>query len=101
MRVAPLQGVVGEVNVTMLDETGQPTGATRAFVRNLSKTGCGLWSRVAIPVGGTIMIEGQSSSGKGSAHRMASVCHCRGAEGTGFAIGVRFATESDTANRAA
>ncbi len=100
-RNADRQSVVGEVKVTLLDEAGQPMTETRAFVRNTSRSGCGLWSRISMPVGRTVMIEGQSGTGKGTAQRMASVCHCRGAAGTGFAIGVRFAADSEDANKAA
>jgi hypothetical protein len=101
LRASGRQSVVGEVKVTILDASGQPMGETLAFVRNTSRTGCGLWSRVAIPTGRTVMIEGQSRTGKGTAQRMASVRHCRGAAGTGFAIGVRFAANSGETSEAA
>ncbi len=89
------QSVVGEVEFTLLDASGQPEATGRAFVRNTSRMGCGLWSRVAMPIGTTVMVRGEGVGAEGKIQRLATVCHCRGASGTGFAIGVRFASESD------
>lgn len=89
------QSVVGEVGVTLLDASGQPETQTRAFVRDSSRAGCSLWSRFAMPVGRTVMIQGEALGGEGKVQRMATVRHCRGAGGTGFAVGVKFASASD------
>jgi hypothetical protein len=94
------QSVVGEITVTLLDEAGQPSTQTKAFVRDTSKHGCGLWSRVAMPTGRTVMLQGQGVDGAGSVQRMATVCHCRGSAGTGFAVGVKFAAGSGDAKAA-
>ena len=40
--------VVGEVSVVVLDAAGQAVGQTRVFVRDLSRSGCGLWSRARV-----------------------------------------------------
>lgn len=89
------QSVVGEVEVTLIGASGQPEVTTRAFVRDTTRSGCGLWSRIAMPVGRTVMIQGEGVGSEGKVQRMAAVCHCRGASGTGFAVGVRFLSESD------
>jgi hypothetical protein len=94
------QSVMGEVHVTVLDESGRPSTNTRAFVRNSTRRGCGLWARVAMPVGRTVMLQGLAAEGSGTVQRMATVCHCRGASGTGYAIGVRFAADAGDVNAA-
>lgn len=101
-RSAERQDVVGEVNITLLDASGSPAGVTRAFVRNSSRGGCGLWSRMPMPVGTTVMIAGAAAGDDGaSAQRMAKVRHCRGASSTGYAIGVKFEAEARGTGQAA
>jgi hypothetical protein len=106
-RESERQQVVGEVSVTLLDQSGTPAATTRAFVRNTSKGGCGIWSRIAMPVGGTLMISGLGAPGEGAGasagqqvQRMAKVKHCRGAAGTGFAVGVKFEADEQAMKRA-
>jgi hypothetical protein len=82
--------VVGEVNVIVLDPNGAAVGQTRVFVRDLSKNGCGLWSRVRFTDGGKIVIHFPATNGQPPLARTAMVCHCRGQEGAGFAVGCRF-----------
>jgi len=87
------QQVVGEVNVTLLDASGQPAEQCKAFVRDTSRAGCGLWSRVALPVGQSVMVSGAGGATQGMVQRMGKIRHCRGATGTGFAVGVLFDSE--------
>ncbi len=82
--------VVGEVNVVVLDAAGEAVGQTRVFVRDLSKNGCGLWSRVRMPDGARIVIHFPATNGQPPLARAATVCHCRGQDGAGFAVGCRF-----------
>lgn len=82
--------VVGEVNVIVLNAAGEAVGQTRVFVRDLSKNGCGLWSRVKIDGGAKIVIHFPATNGQPPLARTALVCHCRGQEGAGFAVGCRF-----------
>ena len=88
--------VVGEVDVVVLGPTGAPIGRTRVFVRDLSKDGCAIWSRTRIAPGTNLIIHFPAASGRPPLARAALACHCRGQEGAGFAIGCRFATESQT-----
>jgi hypothetical protein len=83
--------VVGEVNVVVLNPAGDAVGHTRVFVRDLSKGGCGLWSRVRIEAGSNIVIHFPPTNGQPPLARAALVCHCRGQEGAGYALGCRFA----------
>ena len=83
------ESVVGEVNVTIMGESGQPNEQTRAFVRDTSRSGCGLWSRVAMAAGRAVMVSGVAG-GKTMSERIGKVRHCRGSAGTGFVIGIRF-----------
>ncbi|HVU64825.1 MAG TPA: PilZ domain-containing protein [Phycisphaerales bacterium] len=82
--------VVGEVQIHVLDASGQTTLQTRVFVRDLSKGGCGLWSRVRVESGSQIVIQFPPTNGAPPLARKALVCHCRGQDGAGFALGCRF-----------
>ena len=82
--------VVGEVTVIVLGPDGQAVGQTRVFVRDLSKNGCGLWSRVRFTAQTRIVIQFPATNGQPPLARGALVCHCRGQEGAGFAVGCRF-----------
>src|SRR5205085_2664182 len=55
--------VVGEVNVIVLDAEGQAVGQTRVFVRDLSKSGCGLWSRVRFASGTKLVLHFPAANG--------------------------------------
>ena len=88
-RASDRDQVVGDAAVTQLDATGKAGPETRAFVRDASENGCGLWSRVAIPVGATVMVA-VTTPGQPTRQRVGRVRHCRGQEGTGFAVGVEF-----------
>ena len=82
--------VVGEVNVVVLDALGQTVGQTRVFVRDLSKNGCGLWSRVRFDSGTKLVLHFPAANGQPPLARTAIVCHSRGQDGAGFAVGCRF-----------
>ena len=82
--------VVGEVNVIVLGPTGDAVGQVRVFVRDLSKSGCGLWSRVRFDSGTQIVLHFPASNGQPPLARNATVCHSRGQDGVGFAVGCRF-----------
>ena len=84
------QAVVGEVTITLIGESGKPAEQTKAFVRDTSRNGCGIWSRVALPIGRMVMVSGAIGAGASSTERLGKICHCRGATGTGFAVGIRF-----------
>lgn len=83
--------VVGEVQILVMDQAGQTKLQTRVFVRDLSKGGCGLWSRVRVEAGSEIVIQFPPTNGAPPLARKALVCHCRGQDGAGFALGCRFA----------
>lgn len=89
--------VVGEVNVIVLDAAGQSVGQTRVFVRDLSKSGCGLWSRVRFESGTQLVLHFPASNGQPPLARVATVCHSRGQEGAGYAVGCRFSGEARAA----
>ena len=99
-RREPRQQVAGEVVIVELDEQGKRVGSHRVFIRDLSKSGCGLWSRVRLPSNATIAVLFQDASGQ-PVQRMGTVCHCRGQENTGFAVGVRFISGQQPATHAA
>lgn len=82
--------VAGEVTIVPADAGGADTPGTRVFVRDLSRGGCGLWSRVGFPQGARLVVRFPGVSGGPPVQRLVEVCHCRGAQGTGFAIGCRF-----------
>lgn len=82
--------VVGEVVVLVLGPDGQAVGQTRVFVRDLSKSGCGLWSRVRFESGAQIILQFPPSNGQPPIARPATVCHSRGQDGAGYAVGCRF-----------
>jgi hypothetical protein len=86
--------VVGEVDVVALDPAGQPVGHTKVFIRDLSPTGCGLWSRARLSPGVGIIIHFPACNGQPPLARFAVVSHCRGQDGSGFAVGCRFDAES-------
>jgi len=86
--------VIGEVDMVVLDPAGQPMGHTRVFIRDLSKSGCGLWSRARLAAGVQVIIHFPASNGEPPLARVGTVTHCRGQDGTGFAIGCRFDTQS-------
>jgi hypothetical protein len=99
-RGAERQQVIGEVTVSVTGQSGATLGDTQAFVRDSSRTGCGLWSRINMPAGSTVMITAMSPEGKPIAQRLGRVRHCRGAEGTGFAVGVMFDSEAQMIGKA-
>ena len=82
--------VVGEVSVVVLDAAGQAVGQTRVFVRDLSRSGCGLWSRVRFDSGTKLVLHFPAANGQPPLARTATVCHSRGQDGAGFAVGCRF-----------
>lgn len=92
--------VAGEVEVIILDPTGETVGTTRVFIRDVSKGGCGLWSRVAMPPGCSVMIKFPPQGKNPPVQRFARVQHCRGQAGTGFAIGIRY-TDTEQHSKAA
>lgn len=92
-RVAERQSVIGEAEVSITGPNGEALGDTRVFIRDSSRSGCGLWSRVEMPVGSTVMIHIASSDGKQKMQCLGRVRHCRGAAATGFAVGVKFDSE--------
>lgn len=82
--------VAGEVEVRVFDEANAELARVRVFIRDLSKGGCGLWSRSPIPAKHRVVIAFPSVAGGVPTAKLGMVCHCRGQAGTGFAIGVRF-----------
>ena len=86
--------VVGEVSVIVLDAAGKSIGQTRVFVRDLSKSGCGLWSRVRFDSGTQLVLHFPAANGQPPLARVATVCHSRGQEGAGYAVGCRFTGET-------
>lgn len=84
---------VGEVSVRVLDGAAEAGLEFRAFVRDTSRGGCGLWSRQSLPVGTMVMISGAAGQTRDLPQRVAKVRHCRGTAGTGFAIGVQYNSE--------
>lgn len=86
--------VVGEVNVIVMDAAGQSIGQTRVFVRDLSKSGCGLWSRVRFDSGTQLVLHFPAANGQPPLARVVTVCHSRGQEGAGYAVGCRFTGET-------
>ena len=90
----PRQTVAGEVVIVEMAPGGEQSGKHRVFIRDLSKGGCGLWSRVRIEPGTSILVLFQGPDGQ-PVQRVARVRHCRGQEGTGFAVGVQIARDSD------
>lgn len=87
------QPVAGEVVIYELDEKGKRKGSHRVFIRDLSKSGCGLWCRTRVEAGTRIAVIFEDKHGQ-PVQRMADICHCRGQEHTGFALGVRFTSEN-------
>jgi hypothetical protein len=83
--------VVGEVNIIVLGPTGESVGQVRVFVRDLSKSGCGLWSRIRFDSGTRIVLHFPACNGQPPLARNATVCHSRGQDGAGYAVGCRFA----------
>lgn len=83
------QPVAGEVIVVELGENDERTASHRVFIRDLSKSGCGLWCRAKLNQGAKIAVVFQDAEGV-PVQRIATVCHCRGQQSTGFAVGVRF-----------
>lgn len=88
--------VVGEVTVVVLDVEGKPAGQTRVFVRDLSKNGCGLWSRCRFADGTRVVLHFPACNGQPPLARAAIIRHCRGQDGAGFAIGCRFLADATT-----
>lgn len=86
--------VAGEVVVTVLNPTGEAIGQTRVFIRDLSKSGCGLWSRTKLEPGVMVIVAFGACNGQPPMNRKAMVAHCRGQEGSGYAVGCRFINES-------
>jgi hypothetical protein len=89
--------VVGEVDVEVLDESGACDSRTRVFVRDLSKSGCSLWSRARFPANVTIALHFPATREQPPLLRFAEVLHCRAQNGAGFAVGCRFIRNSDVA----
>lgn len=88
------QPVAGEVIVIEVDGEGKRSDSHRVFIRDLSIGGCGLWSRVRLEAGATVMVVFQGPDGQ-AVHRMSTVQHCRGHDRTGFAVGIRFIAEGN------
>ncbi|MFN7022477.1 MAG: PilZ domain-containing protein [Phycisphaerales bacterium] len=95
------QSVVGEAAVTITGPGGEALGETKVFIRDSSGAGCGLWSRVPMPVGSTVMITVSAGEGREGAQRLGRVRHCRGSSGSGFVVGVQFDSESGLLGRVA
>ncbi len=89
--------VVGEIKVVVLNAEGEAVGQTQVFVRDLSKTGCGLWSRVRFAAGTRVVLHFPPTNGQPPLARMAEVCHSRGQDGAGFAVGCRFVENAQAA----
>lgn len=98
-RTEPRTQVVGEVDVIVVDEMGKTLSQARVFVRDLSKRGCGLWSRIEIPAGSNLIVSFAGGPNTPPMRRLAVVRHCRGGARTGFAVGVAF-TDSKAESRA-
>lgn len=92
-RAIEREKAVGEVNIRVLDGGSNAGLEMRAFVRDTSRAGCGLWCRQPLAIGTMIMVSGAAGQTKDLPQRMAKVRHCRGTAGTGFAIGVQFNSE--------
>lgn len=92
--------VAGEVEVMILDEAQNTVGTARVFIRDVSKGGCGLWSRVPVPSGCVVIVKFPAMNGQPPMGKMARVQHCRGQKGTGFAVGLRF-LDADRKTKAA
>lgn len=86
--------VAGEVVVTVLNPAGESIGQTRVFIRDLSKSGCGLWARTRLEAGTIIIVNFPATNGQPPMNRKAMVAHCRGQAGSGYAVGCRFINES-------
>lgn len=86
--------VAGEVTVVVLGPTGETIGQTRVFIRDISKSGCGLWSRARLESGVFIVIQFPAIGAQPPMNRKAIVAHCRGQNGSGFAVGCRFVNEN-------
>lgn len=86
--------VIGDVTISVTDPAGKPLGETRGFVRDSSRGGCAIWTRLNMPVGSTVLVTGTVGEGRQKVQRLGRVKHCRGSEGTGFAIGVQFDAEA-------
>lgn len=95
------QGIIGEATVSVTDPAGKHLGDTRVFLRDSSNRGCGMWSRIQIPVGCTVMITVIAPGGATGAQRLGRVRHCRGSVGSGFAVGVEFDREADLLGKTA
>ncbi len=94
------QPVAGEVIVVELDADGTRRTSHRVFIRNLSRSGCGLWCRARLTSGSMIDIVFRGANDE-PVTRRATVAHCRGQDHTGFAVGVRFAAEPGAAKNVA
>ena len=89
-RIEDRAPVAGEVDVRVFNEAGEEQALVRVFIRDLSKGGCGLWSRAPIPANHRVLIAFPAVGGAAPMSKLGLVCHCRGQAGSGFAIGVRF-----------
>lgn len=96
-RSEPRHSVVGEVVVVVLSKTGEPVGKTKVFVRDLSRSGCGLWARTKLEAGTLIVLQFAATQGQPPSNRKAIVAHCRGHDESGFAVGCRFINEASEA----
>lgn len=88
----PRDPVAGEVVVVQMHPKEGEPDRSRVFIRDISPGGCGLWSRVRIEPGSNVLVMFQGPDGQPT-QRTGRVRHCRGQEGTGFAVGVRFDRE--------
>ena len=79
-----------EITLVELGEHGGRGRQVRVFLRDVSRGGCGVWSRERLTPGSMVMVVFPSKTDPSGTHRMARVRHCRGADGTGFAVGMSF-----------
>jgi len=94
----PRNPVAGEVVVVKLVDGKPDAEKHRMFIRDLSTGGCGLWSRTRIEPGTSVLVHFQGPDNE-NVERMATIRHCRGQEGSGFAIGVQFSVEAKSKNK--
>ena len=96
----PRSAVAGEVVLVKIQEGKPETEKHRMFIRDLSKGGCGLWSRTRLEPGSSVLVYFQSPEGE-TVERTATIRHCRGQEGSGFAVGVEFTSAAKSKRSAA
>jgi hypothetical protein len=94
LRVYPRAEVKGEVVATLEADGGVPI---RAVVKDLSRGGMGLVSRVGLPVGVEFVVK-VALGAKGMRARC-RVANCRGNGCGGFLVGVQFVELGDARER--